>query len=93
MSEYELPDEWEITLDEASEKQAIIPNPDGGDPEAINVFEEFEDEYYVDLYHESIKPKMNKLIGSVKKKQFASRDEAIVCYERFARDYQELLSS
>lgn len=80
-------------MDEPDEKQAIIPNPEGGDPAAIIYFDEFEGQYYVDLYHESIKPKMDELIGSAEKNTFNSRDEALVCFERFARDYRELVSS
>jgi hypothetical protein len=93
MAEYELPSEWEITLDEENEKQAIIPHPEENDPKAIVAFDEFEGEYYVDLYHCSIKPAMDELIGSVEKKTFDSRDEALDCYERFARNYRELVSA
>lgn len=93
MAEYELLSEWEITLDEENEKQAIIPHPKKNDPRAIIVFDEFEGEYYVDLYHDSIKPAMDELIGSVEKKTFDSRKEALDCYERFAHDYESLVSA
>lgn len=36
---------------------------------------------------------MDELIGSVEKKTFDSRDEALDCYERFARNYRELVSA
>lgn len=93
MAEYELPSEWEITLDEENEKQAIISHPEKNDPRAIIAFEEFEEKYYVDLYHDSIKPAMDELIGSVEKKTFDSREEALDCYERFAQDYKSLVSA
>lgn len=93
MAELSLPSEWEITLNEPDEKQAIIPDPEGGDPEAIIHLEKFEGQYYVDLYHESIKPAMDELIGSVEKTTFEAKDEAVDCFERFARDYRELVSA
>jgi len=88
-----LPSEWEITLNESNEKQAVIPDPEGGDPEAIIHLEEFKGEYYVDLYHESIKPAMDELIGSVEKTIFDSKEDALECFERFARDYRDLVSA
>lgn len=93
MDDLSLPSEWEITLNEPTEKQAVIPNPEGGDPEAIIHVEEFEGEYYVDFYHESIKPAMDELIGSVEKTTFDSKEEAIDCFERFARDYRDLVAA
>lgn len=93
MDDLSLPSEWEVTLNEPDEKQAVIPDPDGSDPEAIIHLEEFEGTYYVDLYHESIKPAMDELIGSVEKTTLGSKEEAVDCFERFARDYREMVSA
>lgn len=93
MTSIDLPPEWEITVNEPDEKQAIIPNPESTAPTAIISFDEFEGEYYVDLYHESIEPKMDELIGCIEQEWFDSKEEAIDCLERFAQDYRDMLSS
>ena len=93
MTAIDLPSEWEITLDEPDEKQAIIPDPEAREPTAIVSFEEFEGEYYVNLFHHSIKPKMDQLIGRVDRERFDSKDAAFGCFEQFARNYREMLPS